>query len=50
MNINGMEVEWGQVLWCEECDEIMKWDRDTYHWTCPRCENSVRGKDLLEEE
>jgi len=45
-----MEVEWGQVLWCEECDEIMAWDRDTGYWTCPACENSVRGKVLLEEE
>ena len=50
MNINGMEVSWGEVLWCDDCEDIMKYDRDSHYWTCPVCENSVRGKDLLEEE
>jgi len=50
MGINGMKVEWGQVLWCVECDEIMNWDRDSHYWGCPGCDNEVYGKDLLEEE
>jgi len=50
MEVNGMEVEWGQVLWCEDCDEIMNWGRTTGYWTCPVCENSVRGKTLSDEE
>ena len=50
MNINGMEISWGEILWCDDCVEIMNWDRDSHYWTCPACENSVLGKDLLEEE
>jgi len=50
MNINGMEVSWGEVLWCDDCEDIMKYDRDSHYWICPACENSIFGKDLLEEE
>ena len=45
-----MNVEWGRVLWCEECEEIMKWDKDSGFWTCPNCEESVYGENLLQEE
>ena len=50
MTINGIQVEWGKVLWCEDCEEIMSWNRDTHFWTCPACEESVFGRDLLEDQ
>lgn len=50
MIIDGMEVEWGEVLWCEDCEEIMDWDRVAHYWTCPSCEKSVFGRDLLESQ
>ncbi len=50
MQVNGMEVNWGKVLWCEGCDEIMNWDKDSGFWTCPLCEDSVRGRELRLQE
>lgn len=50
MNIDGMEVDWGRTLWCEDCDEKMDWLRTTGYWNCPACDRSVKGKDLEPDE
>jgi len=38
-----MSVSWGKVLWCEDCDEIMHWDRHSEIWTCPGCGQKTTG-------
>lgn len=36
-----MALSWGPVLWCEDCEEIMKWNRLTRTWSCPACDKEV---------
>jgi len=39
-----MELAWGRVLWCEDCEEIMKWNRHSRTWTCPACDEQVSAE------
>lgn len=46
MNVNGNSVSWGPVLWCDDCDQIMKLTQPDGYWICPDCGTSVSGDDV----
>lgn len=50
MNVYGHNVSWGPVLWCDDCDQIMKLIKSDGYWTCPECGKSVYGQDVDSSE
>lgn len=45
-----MSVFWGKILWCDDCDEIMDWERYSETWTCPACGQQVTDLDTPDYE
>jgi len=44
-----MGVFWSEVLFHEDCQEFMDWDRDTETWICPICNFEISDDDAEEE-
>ena len=44
-----MGVFWSEVLFHEDCQEFMEWDRYDESWECPVCGYIISNQDAEEE-
>jgi len=44
-----MSVSWSKVLYHNDCNEFMRWDRHDEVWKCPACSFMISDEDAEEE-